>query len=144
MFTDVYGPVLNEERECFWNELSDIRGLWNDPWCVGGDFNVVRFSRERRNCFRSSGSMRLFQEVIEDLELKDLPLFSGSFTWCGGLNKRLAFKLDRLLVSNDWEDHFNDLFQSILPKLVLDHAPILLDGRGDKDRKNFFRFETCG
>ena len=50
MFTRVYNPILVEEREDFWNELSAIRGLWNDPWCVGGDFNVLRFPMERRNC----------------------------------------------------------------------------------------------
>lgn len=31
MFIGVYGLVLAEEREDFWNELSAIRGLWNDP-----------------------------------------------------------------------------------------------------------------
>ncbi|RVW77238.1 hypothetical protein CK203_043346 [Vitis vinifera] len=40
----VYDLVLIEEKETFWNELSDIRGLWNDPWCVGGDFNAGLFS----------------------------------------------------------------------------------------------------
>ncbi|RVW27698.1 hypothetical protein CK203_106714 [Vitis vinifera] len=82
-----------------------------------------------------------FQEVIEDLEQKDLPLSGGSFTWCGGLNNRLASRLDHFLVSNDREDHFNDLFQSILPKPVLDHVPILLDGVGIRTRKTLFRFE---
>ena len=43
MFIRVYGLVMNEEKENFWNELGDIRGLWNDPWYVGGDFNVIRF-----------------------------------------------------------------------------------------------------
>ena len=43
MFIGVYGPMLNEEKENFWNELGDIRGLWNDLWCVGKDFNVMRF-----------------------------------------------------------------------------------------------------
>ena len=50
MFAGVYDLVLIEEKETFWNELSDIRGLWNDPWCVGGDFNAVRLPEERRNC----------------------------------------------------------------------------------------------
>ena len=54
----VYSLVLIEERESFWNELSDIRGLWDDPWCVGRDFNVLRFLGERRNCHRVSASMR--------------------------------------------------------------------------------------
>ena len=43
MFIGVYGPMLNEEKENVWNELGAIRGLWNDPWCVGKDFNVIRF-----------------------------------------------------------------------------------------------------
>ena len=33
MFTRVYGPVLAKERKDFWDDLSVIRGLWNDPWC---------------------------------------------------------------------------------------------------------------
>ena len=60
MFTGVYGPILVEEREDFWDELSAIRGLWNDPWCVGGDLNTVRFSEERRSCQRLLAFMRCF------------------------------------------------------------------------------------
>ena len=60
MFTGVYTPVPIEERENFWNELSDIRGLWNDPQCVGRDFNVVRFLGERRNCQRFLATIKCF------------------------------------------------------------------------------------
>lgn len=40
---------------------------------MGGDFNEVRFLGERRNCQRIFGSMRHFSDIIEDLELTDLP-----------------------------------------------------------------------
>ena len=47
VFTGVYG-LLGSEKKDFWDELGAIRGLWDDPWCVGGDFNSVRFPEERR------------------------------------------------------------------------------------------------
>lgn len=101
MFSRVYGPILVEEREDFWAELSAIRGLRSDPWCVGRDFNVVRFLEQIRYCQRMSTSIRHFLEVIEELHLKDLPLSSGLFTWCGGLNNCLAYRLGCFLISDD-------------------------------------------
>ncbi|KAG5618937.1 hypothetical protein H5410_018761 [Solanum commersonii] len=41
-FTRVYGPHTNIEREDLWYELAAIRGLWDDSWVIGGDFNVCR------------------------------------------------------------------------------------------------------
>ena len=73
-FSGVYGPTLKRYREEFWEELGAIRGLWTDPWCIGGDFNMIRFPNERRRGGRVSSSMRRFSEVIDELELRDLPL----------------------------------------------------------------------
>ena len=70
---------MKRNRELLWEELGDIRGLWNDPWCIGGDFNMIRFLNERRKGGRLSPSMRRFSEVIDDLDLRDLPLQGGSF-----------------------------------------------------------------
>ena len=36
IFTGVYGPFSKEDRDCLWDELGAIRGLWEDPWCLGG------------------------------------------------------------------------------------------------------------
>ena len=36
IFSGVYGPVIGSEKEDFWEELGAIRGLWEDPWCIGG------------------------------------------------------------------------------------------------------------
>ena len=63
-----------------WEDLGAIRGLWGDPWCVGGDFNVIRFLEERNKVDRISSFMRRFSQIINELELMDLPLEGGSFT----------------------------------------------------------------
>ncbi|RVW15130.1 hypothetical protein CK203_083331 [Vitis vinifera] len=127
IFSSVYGPVIGSEKEDFWEELGAIRGLWEDPWCIGGDFNVVRYPEERRIAPRLTADMRRFSEVIEELGLKDIPLAGGPFTWIRGLNSQAASRLDRFLISDQWKDHFSAISQSALPRLVSDHSPIILE-----------------
>ena len=107
IFFGVYGPVIGNEKEDFWEELGAIRGRWDDPWCVGGDFNSVRFPEERRNAPNLTVEMRRFSEVIGELGLRDSPLTGGPFTLIGGLNSQAASRLDRFLISDQWEDHFS-------------------------------------
>ena len=86
--------------------------------------------------------MRRFFEVIEELSLKDLPSFGGQFMWYGGLNSQVASRLDRFLVSDEWEDHFSGVFQCTLPRIVSDHCPISLEGGRVKKGKIPFHFEN--
>ena len=72
IFTGVYGPTAYGCRELLWEELGAIRGLWGDPWCIGGDFNMLRFPNERNKEGRITGSMRRFSQVINDLDMKDI------------------------------------------------------------------------
>ena len=85
-FTVVYGPTLRRDRESFSEELGAIKGLWNGPWCVVGDFNAILSPEERSRGGSLNSNMRRFLKVIEDLELKDLPMVGGPFTWIGGVN----------------------------------------------------------
>ena len=142
IFSGVYGPVISSEKEDFWEELSAIRGLWEDPWCLGGDFNAVRFPEERRNSLRLTTEMRRFSEVIGELGLKELPLAGGPYTWIGGLNSQAASRLDRFLFSDQWEDHFSAITQAALPRLISDHSPIVLQAGGFSSGKSPFRFEN--
>ncbi|RVX00991.1 LINE-1 reverse transcriptase-like [Vitis vinifera] len=111
VFTGVYGPFTKVEREGMWEELGAIRGLWDDPWCLGGDFNITLFQHERSSQRRTSSAMRRFAEFVDDLELVDLPLQGGEFTWSGGLNNQAWARLDRFLVSPSWLDQFSGVTQ---------------------------------
>ena len=71
-------------------------------------FNVIRFLEECSKGGRLNYAMRRFSEVIEDLELRDLPLHGGIFTWSGGLNNQTRSRLDCFLISDDWEGLFSN------------------------------------
>ncbi|RVW46326.1 LINE-1 reverse transcriptase-like [Vitis vinifera] len=141
-FTGVYGPFSREDREAFWEELGAIRGIWSDPWCIGGDFNVVLSQRERSSQGRISGAMRRFAQVVDDLELLDLPLQGGVFSWSGGRNNQAWARLDRFLVTQCWLDKFCGIVQCRLPRPTSDHFPIMLKGGGLRRGPSPFRFEN--
>ena len=79
--------------------LGAIKGLCNGLWCIAGDFNAILSPEERSRGGSLNSNMRTFSEVIEDLELKDLPLVGGPFTWNGGVNNWSFSRLDRFLVN---------------------------------------------
>ena len=141
-FTGVYGPTRTQDREDFWVELGAIRGLWGGSWCVAGDFNAIRFLEECSKGGSLNSAMRRFSEVLEDLELRDLPLQGGIFTWSGGRNNQIKSRLDRFLISEEWEVLFSGSVQSLLPRPTLDHHPILLDGGGMRRGPTPFRLKN--
>ena len=140
-FTGVYGPLERRNQEIFWEELGSLKSLWGGLWCLGGDFNVTLSPNERKRGGKLSPSMRRFAEVVNELGLRDLPLKGGPFTWRGGLNGRSMLRLDRFLVTANWENKFSNAVQNTLPRLVSDHCPILLDSEGIKLGIHPFRFE---
>ena len=74
MFTGVSGPVERSSKEFFWEELGSIRGIWNGPRCLGGDFNEILSPIERSRGGRISPAMTRFSEVLNELGLRDMPL----------------------------------------------------------------------
>ena len=80
--------------------------------------------------------------MVEELDLMDLPLQGGSFTWCGGPNNRSKSRIDRFFISEEWESHFQGAVQTVLTRPVSDHAPVLLDGGGMRRGPKPFRFEN--
>lgn len=106
------------------------------------DFNVVRFPSRHSSGLRLNAAMRRFSNVINDLELRILPLIKGSFSWCGGQDNRSSSRLDHFLVFEGWESKFSGVIQRVFPKLISNHSPILLEGRGFRNGLNPFKIEN--
>ena len=84
VFSGLYGLLKGRERRDLWEELAAVKGLWDEPWCIAGDFNVVRFPFETSNGRKMSTAMREFSNFIDDFEVVDPPLGGGGYTWSGG------------------------------------------------------------
>ena len=51
-------------------------------------------------------------------------------------------RIDRVLVSLDWEDHFGNGSQRVLPSVISDHCPLLLEVGGFCRGCCAFKFEN--
>ena len=142
LFTSIYGPNSNLDRQLLWEELVGICSWWSVPWCFGGDFNVVRFPSE---CFGSgpfSSAMIDFSDFISKQGSIDLPMEGGTFTWSNSKEVASCSKLDKFLLSSDWEEHFPNIRQRRLQRLLSNHFPILVEGENFQRDSRPFRFEN--
>ncbi|WOL09132.1 hypothetical protein Cni_G17885 [Canna indica] len=99
VFISVYGPPRHAGHRAFFAELG---ALLIDPtarYIIGGDFNVTRFSFEKRNCRGLLADSALFSQLISDSELNNLPLKGLDFTWSNNQASLRLARLDRVLLS---------------------------------------------
>ncbi|KAG5630429.1 hypothetical protein H5410_002146 [Solanum commersonii] len=68
-----------------------------------------------------------FTDFIEDAELVDIQLAGDVFTWKKGEGHDPAARLDRFLISEEWENTFKNIKQSTLQRVISDHCPLLLE-----------------
>ena len=46
-FGNIYAPNDNTERQAFWAKLGSVIKNFDIPWCLGGDFNAVRWKKRK-------------------------------------------------------------------------------------------------
>jgi hypothetical protein len=125
-----------------WEELSGLASWWSTPWCLGGDFNVVRFPSERSGADQITSAMNDFSEFIFSMGLRDIQLEGGRYTWSNNRENAAMSRIDRFLYSNDWEDRFPTVVQRRIPRLLSDHFPIMLESSQFHRGNRPFRFEN--
>ncbi|PVH36725.1 hypothetical protein PAHAL_6G153500 [Panicum hallii] len=141
----VYGAVQDENKNAFLSELSSFCSANTDPILIGGNFNIIRSSSEN-NKGKGNGVHRhtdLFNSLFHFHELRELEMNCGA--WSSNQPNPTLVKLDRILITREWEAMFPLATVSKLPREVSDHnPPHPISGRvgGDRTRKKIdFRFE---
>jgi hypothetical protein len=110
----VYGPNDDGEKSVLWDEMAGLMSWWDMLWCFGRDFNVVRFPSERLGVTGFPAAMEEFSEFIFVQRFVVIPLQRGQFTWS---NNQVWSKIDRFLLSLEWEDHYPEVSQPRLPRI---------------------------
>ena len=83
-----------------------------------------------------------FSDFIETNFLVDLPLVRGEYTWFHDSKNPSMSRIDRVLVSTNWEDHFLDVTQRPLPRVISNHCPLLVEVGGMSREKTSFKFKN--
>ena len=73
------------------------------PILIGGDFNMLRFPHEKSQGRFDGHWTFLFNAVIDSLHLREVHLTGRQFTWANSLPEPTYEKLDRVLMSTDWD-----------------------------------------
>lgn len=102
----VYGAAQAEFKEAFLIELVQTCAKETLPILVGGDFNIIRNPQEKNNDRYDNRWPFLFNTVRDGLDLRELELSNRKFTWANAREEPTFEKLDRILVSTEWEHKF--------------------------------------
>ncbi|KAL4189345.1 hypothetical protein AMTRI_Chr08g165000 [Amborella trichopoda] len=135
------GPKSSSLGPSLRSELDRMSSLTHPVWCLGGDFNVTRWSFGRNTSSLFTQEMRDFSDFISRNELLDIPLQGSKFTWSNHSSNPTLSKLDRFLTSVDWDEKIPKTTSLTLPKPTSDHCPILLDTNAIPKGPCPFRFE---
>ncbi|PWZ23951.1 hypothetical protein Zm00014a_037299 [Zea mays] len=127
----VYGPAQDNLKEMFLAELVNMASKVTEPILIGGDFNILRSSTEKNNDNFNPRWPFLFNAVIDGLCLRELALSGRQYTWANARANPTYEKLDRVLVSTDWELHFPRASVLAHSRDVSDHTPLILNTGDD-------------
>src|SRR6266540_5586713 len=85
----------------------------------------------------------LFNAIIEMLNLKEIEMRGRKFTWTNYAGIPTYEKLDRILVSTEWELKFPLVTVQALSREISDHTPLFLSSGNASHRGNsrLFKFE---
>lgn len=106
MISGVYGPDNSGMLGDFLDDLEWVHITRCLPWCIGGDYHEILYVGERHRGIRRMRRMDCFGRFVDIMGLLDILTIGPQFTWSNFQPDPSMSKLDRFLISTDWEAYF--------------------------------------
>jgi len=132
----VYGVAQEENKINFLTELSAFYNRSKEPLLIGGDFNIIRYARERNRLNGLERHSDMFNTLINSHELREIVMTGGLYTWSNNQENPILEKLDRILAFKECEDIFPNTIVRKLPREISDHNPLILSSGPCKTMKH--------
>lgn len=125
--TAVYGPQPEADKIEFLDELRVVHQLAAPMWMIAGDFNLILHATDKNKSNVNRRNLGRFRRFVDELHLKDICLHGRRYTWSNERNDPTLARLDRVLVSVEWDTEFPFAFLQALSSDASDHCPLLLN-----------------
>jgi hypothetical protein len=117
----VYGPAQHISSCDFISELSRKCMSVTLPLLLVGDFNLIRFTKDKNNSNLDQALMDKFNMFIDLFQLQEIRRSGVKFTWTNKQINLVMINLDRILVSTEWEAKFPKCFAWCKTRVGSDH-----------------------
>ena len=125
----------------FLEELAARRSICPGGWLVIGDFNMILQASDKNNSLIDR-RMDKFRQFVDSNGLKELYMHGRAFTWSNERDSPTLTKIDKALVSVDWElEHPYYLLQA-LSTSSSGHCPLHLALQENMHPQKCFKFEV--
>jgi hypothetical protein len=124
--TSIYDPAADADKDAFLAELHDMRQVRTGPWMLNGDFNLIYRAEDKNYDRLNQRCMGQFCQFLNDAMLQEIHLNRRLFTWSNEQSYPTLECIDRVFISNKWDDIFQDHVLHSLSTLCSDHEPLLL------------------
>jgi len=140
--SNIYGPASSPQKLSFVTWLMNFDTVIFEDWVLGGDFNLIKHSENRNKPGGDITEMNMFDELIADLNLVEIPFSGRNYTWSNMQADPLLVKLDWVFTSYSWTLSFAATFVQPLPRPTSDHIPFVLHIGSSIPKSKMFRFEN--
>ncbi|CAA7058410.1 unnamed protein product [Microthlaspi erraticum] len=123
----IYGDLVIDGRESFWDRLNQISLTRHGPWLMIGDFNELTGNHGKRGGRRRSESSFLpFKRMLDSCGMLNFPYKGNSMSWVGYRRSgKVQCRLDRAVGNEDWFQEFSHTTVEYLKLWGSDHRPVL-------------------
>lgn len=140
--SNIYGPsnLVDKAAFIFWLYHFDCANF--EDWIVAGDFHLIRSSEDRNKPGANVNDIMAFNDLLQHLDLVNIPFQGRNFTWSNVQDDLLLEKLDWVFTSPSWTLSYPNTSMQVLGGPIFDHSPFVIKIGTMIPQAFLFRFEN--